>query len=402
MRITALAILIHGNSEMKRGATGKFESTVTGSETVRAFIPAPLPPQPPVDLGGSRALLLERALVACGRLDGITTLLPHPELFLYAYVRREAVLSSQIEGTQSSLSDLLLFEANGTPGVPFDDVREVSNYVRALEHGVARLGGDFPLSNRLIREIHSILLESGRGAEKQPGQFRTSQNWIGGTRPGNAAYVPPSPHQVGPCMGEFEKFLHRREDGLAILARAALAHAQFETIHPFLDGNGRVGRLLISLLLYEGGVLREPLLYLSLFFKQHRDEYYRQLDQVRRDGDWEGWLEFFLEGVVSTADQAVQTARRLLRLFEQSLRVVQSLGRATGNALRVLQALENRPVATLQDLAARSGVSYPTVTRVVESLERLGIVVESTGRRRERVFAYREYLEILNEEAEPR
>lgn len=386
---------------MKRGLGGRYDTTSTVGETVRAFVPHALPPEPPAELGGARALLLEKALVACGRLDGITALLPHPQLFLYAYVRREAVLSSQIEGTQSSLSDLLLFEAEGAPGVPFDDVREVSNYVRALEYGVQRLQGGFPLSNRLIREVHSILLESGRGSEKQPGEFRRSQNWIGGTRPGNAHFVPPPVHEVEPCMRALEAFLHEQNDGLTTLVRAALAHAQFETIHPFLDGNGRTGRLLISLMLFEGGVLREPLLYLSLFFKQHRDEYYRQLDRVRLEGTWEEWLDFFLEGVVTTAGQAVDTAHRLLRLFEQSSSQVQGLGRSAANVLRVLSSLEAKPVATIHDLATRSGVSYPTASRAVESLQQLGITTELTGRRRERVFAYREYLDVLNEGADP-
>jgi Fic family protein len=386
---------------VRRGPSGRYETSTTAGETVRAFVPFPLPPDPHVELGGARAALLERALVACGRLDGITALLPHPELFLYAYVRREAVLSSQIEGTQSSLSDLLLFEAEQAPGVPFDDVREVSNYVRALEHGVQRIQEGFPLSNRLIREIHGVLLESGRGAEKQPGEFRRSQNWIGGTRPGNAHFVPPPVHEVESCMGALEAFLHAQNDGLATLVRAAMAHAQFETIHPFLDGNGRTGRLLISLMLFESGLLRDPLLYLSLYFKQHRDEYYRQLDSVRTQGDWEAWLDFFLEGVVMTAGQAVDTAHRLLRLFEDSELKAQGLGRSAANVLRVLGSLRSRPVATIQGLAARSGVSYPTAARAVESLQQIQIVSEITGRRRERVFAYREYLDILNEGAEP-
>lgn len=386
---------------MNRGPSGAYRISAASGESVRSFIPSPLPPNPPVDLGGGRALEIERALVACGRLDGITALLPDPNLFLYTYVRREAVLSSQIEGTQSSLSDLLLFEAEEAPGIPFDDVREVSNYVRALEHGVRRLQDGFPLSNRLIREIHGILLESGRGAEKQAGVFRTSQNWIGGTRPGNAHYVPPPADEVESCMGGLERFLHSQDDGMATLVRAALAHAQFETIHPFLDGNGRAGRLLISLLLFEGKVLREPLLYLSLFFKQHRDEYYRQLDQVRVQGDWEAWLDFFLEGVIQTAGQAVDTAHRLLGLFDRSTIEVQRLGRSAANVLRVLQSLQSRPVATLRDLAARSGISYPTAARAIKELQSLNIVSELTGRRRERIFAYREYLYTLNEGAEP-
>ena len=372
-----------------------------GGETVRAFVPAPLPPDPPLEFSGARQRLLERALLACGRLDGVTALLPDPELFLYAYVRREAVLSSQIEGTESSLSDLLLFELDEAPGVPFDDVVEVSNYVAALEHGMARLRGGFPLSNRLLREVHEKLLASGRGADKQPGEFRRSQNWIGGTRPGNARFVSPPPQHVEDCMASLERSIHAADDGLPALVKAALAHAQFETIHPFLDGNGRVGRLLISLMLFDAGVLAQPLLYLSYYFKQHRDEYYRLLDTVRAEGDWEAWLDFFLEGVEITAVSAVDTAHRLLALFRDDAARVQTLGRAAANALRVFDALRDRPLATLNDLTERTGASYPTVARAVEALENLGIVREITGRKRERVFAYMRYLDILNEGTEP-
>ncbi|QIN77513.1 helix-turn-helix domain-containing protein [Rubrobacter marinus] len=386
---------------MKRGATGEYEITAMGGEAVRAFVPAPLPPDPPLELLGERQRLLERALLACGRLDGVTALLPDPDLFLYAYVRREAVLSSQIEGTQSSLSDLLLFELDEAPGVPLDDVVEVSNYVAALEHGMARLREDFPLSNRLLREVHEKLLVRGRGADKQPGEFRRSQNWIGGTRPGNAQFVPPPPQLVEDCMASLERAIHAADDGLPALVKAALAHAQFETIHPFLDGNGRVGRLLISLMLFDAGVLGQPLLYLSYYFKQHRAEYYRLLDTVRAEGDWESWLDFFLEGVASTAGAAVDTAHRLLALFRDDAARVQTLGRAAANALRVFDALRDRPLATLNDLTERTGASYPTVSRAVDALENLGIVREITGRKRERVFAYARYLAILNEGTEP-
>ncbi|MDQ3377076.1 MAG: Fic family protein [Actinomycetota bacterium] len=386
---------------MKRGSTGRYETSVMGGETVRAFVPAPLPPDPPLEFSGARQRLLERALLACGRLDGVTALLPDPELFLYAYVRREAVLSSQIEGTESSLSDLLLFELDEAPGVPFDDVVEVSNYVAALEHGMARLRGGFPLSNRLLREVHEKLLASGRGADKQPGEFRRSQNWIGGTRPANALFVPPPPQHVEDCMVSLERSIHAADDGLPALVKAALAHAQFETIHPFLDGNGRVGRLLISLMLFDAGVLGQPLLYLSYYFKQHRDEYYRLLDTVRADGDWEAWLDFFLEGVEITAGSAVDTAHRLLALFRDDAARVQTLGRAAANALRVFDALRDRPLATLNDLTQRTGASYPTVARAVEALENLGIAHEITGRKRQRVFAYTRYLAILNEGTEP-
>jgi Fic family protein len=363
-------------------------------------MPNPLPPQPPLDLSGVRQQQLERALLACGRLDGVSTQLPDPDLFLYAYVRREAVLSSQIEGTQSSLSDLLLFELDEAPGVPFDDVVEVSNYVAALEHGMERLREGLPLSGRVLREVHGKLLSRGRGADKLPGEFRRSQNWIGGTRPGNAHFVPPPPAIVPDCMADLERFIHSQEP-LPALVKAALAHVQFETIHPFLDGNGRVGRLMIALLLHETRVLRQPLLYLSLYFKQHRDEYYRLLDSVRLTGDWEAWLEFFLEGVALTASSAVATANRLLELFRNDEQRVTALGREGSSALRVLGALRNRPIATIQDLGARAKVTFPTAAKAVDILVRTGIASELTGRQRNRVFAYDRFVAILNEGAEP-
>ena len=401
MNIAIFPILTGENNAMRRGSTGRYETTTTAGEAVRAFIPAPLPPSPALELDSERARLLERALLACGRLDGVGALLPDPELFLYSYVRREAVLSSQIEGTRSSLSDLLLFELDEAPGVPFDDVVEVSNYVAALEHGLSRLRGGFPLSSRLLREVHGHLLAEGRGADKNPGEFRTSQNWIGGTRPCNAHFVPPPPHHVADCISELERFLHAQNDSLPTLVRAGLAHLQFEAIHPFLDGNGRVGRLLIALQLFDAGVLAQPLLCLSLYFKQHRAEYYRQLDAVRRDGDWEAWIDFFLEGVTQTAQSAVDTAHRLLALFQTDADRVRTLGRTAARALRIFDAFRARPLLSLKALVERTGASYPTVSRAVEALETLGILREITGRKRERIFAYAAYLEILNEGAEP-
>ncbi len=384
---------------MNRGETGRYVTNTTAGEAVRAFIPHALTPAPALDLSGARQLTLERAQLACGRLDGVAELLPDRNLFLYAYVRREAVLSSQIEGTQSSLSDLLLFELDQAPGVPFDDVVEVSNYVAALDHGLARLTDALPISGRLLREQHRILLSRGRGADKLPGEFRTSQNWIGGTRPGNAKFVPPPPGEVAECISSLEKFIHSDEPMPALL-KAALAHVQFETIHPFLDGNGRVGRLLIVLMLQEERVLQQPLLYLSLYFKQHRDEYYRLLDSVRRDGDWEAWLDFFLEGVTQTAAAAVDTAQRLLKIFAEDEKVVAIGGRGAG-ALRTFRALRERPVATIQDLAKRAGLSFPTVSKAVASLQKAGIAREMTGGRRDRVFAYGRYVDVLNEGTEP-
>jgi Fic family protein len=385
---------------VQRGTTGRFEVTAVGGERVRAFVPAPLPPKPAVQMSPERQRLLEAALLACGRLDAVTALLPEPDLFLYSYVRREAVLSSQIEGTQSSLSDLLLYELDEAPRVPFDDVVEVSTYVAALEHGLTRLAEGFPLCNRLLREMHGVLLSRGRGANKQPGEFRTSQNWIGGTRPGNARFVPPPPQEVEPCMTALERFLHDPAAPGA-LVKAALAHVQFETIHPFLDGNGRVGRLLISILLHHDGVLRQPLLYLSLYFKQHRAEYYRQLDAVRTTGDWEAWLDFFLEGVSETAAAAVDTAHRLISMFQGDVGRIEGLGRLSGNALRVFDALRRRPVADIDHLARETSIAYSTAARAVEALVGLDVLHELTGRKRGRVFAYDRYLEILSEGAQP-
>ena len=295
---------------MKRLKTGHYEVTSVGGEEVRAFVPTPLPPVPPLALEGPLQKALESAVLALGRLDGVSAHLPDRPLFLYAYVRKEAVLSSQIEGTQSSLSDLLLFELDEAPGVSLDDVVEVSNYVAALQHGLDRLREGFPLSNRLIREIHGVLLSGGRGSSKDPGEFRRSGNWIGGTRPGDAQFVPPPHTEVVECMSALELFLHTEDDGLPTLVRAGLGHAQFETIHPFLDGNGRVGRLLVTFLLCHAGVLQEPLLYLSLYLKKHRAAYYEHLDQVRRTGDWEAWLAFFLEGVPRTFRDRTQASPR--------------------------------------------------------------------------------------------
>jgi Fic family protein len=364
---------------------------------VRAFVPVPLPPSPPIDWDGRRHQLLERATLALGRLDAISSLLPDPHLFIYSYVRREAVLSSQIEGTQSSLSDLLLFELEGAPSVPFDDVVEVSGYVAALDHALNRLREGFPLANRLIREMHERLLEHGRGSDRRPGEFRTSQNWIGGTRPGNATFVPPPPDQVEPCMAALERFVHAAEPPLPALAKAALAHVQFETIHPFLDGNGRVGRLLIAVMLHADGVLREPLLYLSLFFKQHRSEYYRLLDAVRVDGDWEEWLDFVLEGVAETAAGAVETANRLLGLMAEDRRRIEEEGRSALAAQHVFSALCERPILTIGEVRRRRGISFPTASKGMLRLLDLGVARELTGRRRGRFFAYDRYLAILSE-----
>ncbi len=386
---------------MRRPMPGRLVTTVGGGEAVRAYVPDALPPVPVLDLGGARQRLLERATLAVGRLDSVSTLLPEPQLFLYAYVRREAVLSSQIEGTQSSLSDLLLFELDEAPGVPFDDVVEVSNYVAALEHGMARLRSGFPLCNRLLREMHQHLMARGRGADKGPGEFRRTQNCIGGTRPGNARFVPPPPQEVEPCMGALEAFIHAGSDEMPVLVRAALAHVQFETIHPFLDGNGRLGRLLIALMLHEGGLLHQPLLYLSLHLKQHRPVYYDLLDRVRTSGDWEAWVDFFLEGVEQTAQGAVNTAQRLVALFDEDAQRLHELGRGAANALRIQAALRERPVCTLGQVHVRAGMSFPTASKAMQTLVDMDIARELTGQRRNRIFVYGRYLDILNEGGAP-
>ena len=385
---------------MQRKETGRYETISIVGERVRAFVPAPLPPEPTLTLDGSFQRLLETAMLALGRLDGITTLLPDKTLFLYSYVRKEAVLSSQIEGTQSSFSDLLLFELDEAPGAPLEDALEVSNYVAALEHGLRRLKEGFPLSNRLIREIHGVLLSSGRGSTKDPGEFRRSQNWIGGSRPGNAVFVPAPPSAVPDCMSALEHFLHTEDDGLPTLLRAGLAHVQFETIHPFLDGNGRVGRLLVTLLLCHAETLSEPLLYLSLYLKQHRNEYYRQLNQVRQTGDWETWLSFFLEGVKQTAESAVSTAQRLSRMFQDDRIRIETIGRRAGSALRLYEALKTNPILRLSAAKHLSGLSFPTTSSAMEALVRLGIAREITGKRRDRLFVYDQYLSIFNEGTE--
>jgi Fic family protein len=378
---------------------GRFVRQSPGSGGYSAFVPAPLPPDPPLDLDVELHDLLEIANRALGRLDGASLVVPDRDLLLYTHIRREAVLSSQIEGTQSSLSDLLLFENAEAPGVPIDDVREVSNYAAAMEHGLARLRGGFPLSLRLIREIHDRLVRGSRGADRTPGEFRRSQNWIGGTMPGNAFFVPPPVHEVMPALDHLEKFIQDHASRTPALMKAALAHAQFETIHPFLDGNGRVGRLLVTFLLCAEGALREPLLYLSLFLKEHRAEYYASLQRIRTDGDWEGWLRFFVRGVGVVADQGVGTIQKLIALFDRDRRRVQeTLGaRKALSTLRVHDVLKQRAVTSIPLAATATGLTPPTVASAIESLEELGIVREVTARRRNRQFLYTDYLDTLNE-----
>lgn len=379
------------------GRLGRFVETAVGGERVKAFVPPPLPPNPPLEITGllTRLSAAERAL---GRLDGVSILLPNKELFLYMYVRKEAVLSSQIEGTQSTLSDLLRFETEAISGEPVDDIREVSNYVDAMMFGLERMR-QLPLSLRLIREMHQRLLDSGRGGRRSPGEFRTSQNWIGGTRPGNAMFVPPPANEVMTCLGDWERFIHEETPSIPPLIKAGLIHVQFETIHPFLDGNGRLGRLLITLFLCATGVLQQPLLYLSLYFKSRRPDYYRLLQEVREYGTWEAWLEFFLDGVAETADQAFETANRIARLFHDDRERIVRESERTGSVLQIHEIMRTSPYLTAASAAKRSGLTVPTVNAALDQLQRLGGVEEATGRRRGRVFVYRAYMDILSDGA---
>lgn len=370
-------------------------SAVAG-EHYSAYVPRPLPPNPPLDLTDIYPLL-DQANAALGRLDGMSMVLPDPALFLYMYIRKEAVLSSQIEGTQSSLSDLLLFESAEAPGVPIDDVTEVSCYVAAMNYGLERLK-EFPLSLRLLREIHAKLMANARGGNKQPGEFRTSQNWIGGSRPGKARFVPPPPELLMDCLGALEKFLHDDTVKLPVLVKAALAHVQFETIHPFLDGNGRLGRLLITFMLCVDGLLKEPMLYLSLYLKTNRQAYYDHLQSVRETGDWESWVKFFLQGVIETATQATDTARAMVAMFEQDSAVIAASGKSTATLQATYASLQHQPVTNTRRLREATGKPLPTILRALDTLQQLGIIRETSGKERNRVFVYSAYLDILSQE----
>jgi Fic family protein len=380
---------------MRRPPPGRYVEVATAGERFRAFIPAPLPPEPPLAWSPALRRRFDDALVALGRLDALTSHLPNASLLLYSFVRKEAVLSSQIEGTQSSLADLLLYEIDEQPGVPLADVREVSRCVAALEHGLKSLRGGLPVSMRLLRGMHEVLLSHPDGRGKTPGEVRRSQVWIGGTRPGNAAFVPPPAGALAACLKPFERFLNDEPEPTPPLLKAALAHVQFETIHPFLDGNGRLGRLLIVLQLVADGVLREPMLYPSLYFKTHRTLYYELLNDVRLNGDWERWLAFFADGVQASASQAVDTANALLALVNADRDRIAGLGRAAKSALALHQALQRQPIATSAALVAKTGLTAATVNKSLAHLERLGVVTELTNRQRGRVFAYRRYVDEL-------
>ncbi|MGI9344759.1 MAG: Fic family protein [Gammaproteobacteria bacterium] len=381
---------------MHRDLQGYYMPVSMTGEQVKAFVPAPLPPKPPIDWQPELTEKFHQALLALGRLDSMAVLLPDASLFLYMYVRKEAVLSSMIEGTQSSLADLLLFETDSQPGVPLNDVREVSNYVAALDYGMTQLTDGVPLSVRLLKQIHAILLSDGRGKHQSPGEFRSSQNWIGGSRPGVAAFVPPPSAYVQDCMGELELFLHNRPQKTVSLVKAALAHVQFETIHPFLDGNGRVGRLLITLLLCSEKILAQPVLYLSLYFKTHRQRYYELLNEVRLTGDWEIWLAFFADAVADTATQAVESAQQLLQLANEDSQRIRKIKRISGSLHLVHRAMLERPIAATGWVQQITGLAPATVNACLRELEQLGIVKELTGQRRNRIYSYGQYIQIMS------
>jgi Fic family protein len=383
--------------ELHSRRAGRLVRQQAGPHGYSAFIPAPLPPHPPAASPPELRRLEEEAAHAVGRLDGVSAMMD-PDRLLYMYVRKEAVLSSQIEGTQSTLSDLLEYEASGAEGTPLDDVREVSGYVAALYHGLEALeSGRLPLSLRLIRELHGVLLSGARGSDRAPGEFRRTQNWIGGTRPGNARFVPPPAHELMPLLGNLEEFLNDVPARTPTLLKAGVAHAQFETIHPFLDGNGRVGRLLISLVLAAEGLLSRPFFYLSLYLRERRADYYDALQRVRTHGDWEGWLHFYLVGVVAVAHAATDTTLQLRALFESDRQRVVRHGRSTRSTLAVHDVVQRRIVISPTRAAAEAGISFPTAAKALDNLVALGVVREITGRKRGRLFAYTDQLRILNE-----
>lgn len=388
------------NIDLASDRAGRLEHQKTPKESFYAFVPKPLPPHPALAIDSELEDLMGEANRALGGLNSITILLPNPALFLRMYVRKEALLSSQIEGTQSSMSELLAYESTGLEGVPIDDVKEVSNYIRAMQHGLDRLKGGLPLSQRLIREIHKILLTDTRGGDKDPGHYRTTQNWVGGTRPGNARFVPPPAAEIAQSMSALEKFLHDDPMRTPLLLKAGLVHAQFETIHPFLDGNGRVGRLLITFILCAEQALSQPLLYLSVYFKQNQDEYYERLQRARTDGDWEGWLKFFFEGVRDVSQQAIDTASRINQLFKRDRERIQELGKAASSAFAVYELFVQKAVISVSSATEQLSFSRPTVSAAIQRLMELHIIHPMPVKKRGKSFIYTEYYSILMEGAE--
>ncbi|SFR71442.1 Fic family protein [Mitsuaria sp. PDC51] len=384
---------------MRRGLTGTYEYSIAGGETCQAFVPLPLPPQPALSLDADLQERLNAAHLALGRLDGLSLLMPETSVLLYSYVRKEAVMSSRIEGTQSSLADLLIYEADGAPGSPLDDVREVSCYVAALEHGRDRMRQGMPLCTRLMNDMHRRLMTQGRGRGKAPGELRRTQNWIGGASAASASFVPPPPHRLEHCLSDLERFINDQPERHPSLVKAAMAHLQFETIHPYLDGNGRLGRLLIPLILVSEGVLREPLLYLSLYFKSCRNDYYDLLQAVREHGDWESWLSFFATAVQVAAMQAVEMTLAITRLFTVDGARIRREARADEDALRLHHALFSRPVARRVDITAFNGQDAAAIDRGARVLTGLGLLRTVFGTAGEPIYVYTAYLDLLNREA---
>ena len=385
---------------MKRTIQGTMVNCSITSEKYQAYVPNPLPPKPALNLS-EVSYLLEKANQAIGELNGVVETTPDPSLLNYMYVRKEAVLSSQIEGTQSTLDDLLKYESEETIGVPVSDANEVSSYVAALNHGLQRIQEeDFPLSLRLIREVHKILLENSRGRTKSPGEFRSSQNWIGGTRPGNARFVPTPPDKLIDVLSDFEKFMNG-EDNTPDLIRAALLHVQFETIHPFLDGNGRLGRLLITLFLCSKGILKSPFLYLSLFFKKNRDLYYDSLNLVRKDGDWEQWIKFFLEGIIETATDAKNTLISIQKLFKIDEEKITTFGKATASSLKVFKVFQRKPMLTVSEITKNTGLTKGTVINSLKRLIGQDIIINQSEKKWGQVYSYQRYTRLLSKNSDP-
>ncbi|MFQ6739100.1 MAG: Fic family protein [Alphaproteobacteria bacterium] len=385
---------------MKRTLQGTLVNCSLSSEHYNAFVPNPLPPVPAINFQ-EISVLLEKANKALGELNGVIETTVDPSIINYMYVRKEAVVSSQIEGTQSTLDDLLKYESDQTQGVPVEDAAEVSSYVAALSHGLDRIQNGFPLSLRLIREIHKKLLQNSRGHTKMPGEFRTSQNWIGGTRPGNARFVPTPPDKLTQVLGDWEIFMNDDEDNIPVLLKAALMHVQFETIHPFLDGNGRTGRLLITLFLCVKGALKSPFLYLSLFFKKNRDLYYEMLSNVRKTGDWESWINFFLEGIVETSNDAKNTLIAIQKLFSEDKEKVAALGRAAKSGLLVFNEFQKKPLLNVSELVKRTDISKPTVISTLNKLIELGIISKQSEKKWGQTYTYSGYVKLLTPDSDP-
>lgn len=382
---------------MERGIQGKLLKCSVTSECYEAYIPNNLPPKPEIDIQ-SVSSLLEKANQAIGALNGVISTVPDSAIINYMYVRKEALLSSQIEGTQSTLDDLLKYESNQTQGIPVEDASEVSSYVAALNYGINKINEGFPLALRLIREIHAILLANSRGNTKLPGEFRSSQNWIGGTRPGNARFVPCPPDKLLDILSELEKFINT-DDNIPTLVKAALIHVQFETIHPFLDGNGRLGRLLITFFLCVKGLLKSPFLYLSLFFKKNRSLYYEYLNNVRYHGDWESWIKFFLEGIIETSNDARETVVQIQKLFSEDEKKLETLGKAKVSAKTVFAQFEQKPILTVAEIENRIKLSRPTIISSINRLIDLGIISNTSEKKWGQTYAYSKYIELLKPES---